>query len=80
MKTNVLKSRLTTREKEILLLILEEHTSQTIADMLNLSVRTIETHRKHIINKTNTKTLIGLFKLAIKAGLMSDFYYQSNGK
>ncbi len=75
-ENKTLKNKLTTREKEILLLVLEEHTSQNIATTLNLSIRTIDTHRKNILRKTNTKTLIGLLKYAIKADLIEDYYYK----
>lgn len=75
MTTSLLKTNFTKREKEILLLILEEHSSQSIADRLKLSIRTVETHRKHILSKTKTKTLVGLVKHAIIAGLVADFYY-----
>ncbi len=71
------KSHITKREKEILLLILEEYSSQSIADKLNLSVRTVETHRKHILKKTTTKTIIGLLKYAIEAELIPGFYHQA---
>jgi DNA-binding CsgD family transcriptional regulator len=71
-----LKDQLTNREKEILALILNEYSSLDIATTLNLSIRTIDTHRKNILRKTNTKTLIGLFKFAVKAGLIEDYLYK----
>ncbi|MBA2611506.1 MAG: helix-turn-helix transcriptional regulator [Bacteroidetes bacterium] len=75
-----LSSGITKREKEILLLILEEHSSQSIADRLQLSIRTVETHRKHILKKTATKTLVGLLKYAIAAELIPGFYHQTGVK
>lgn len=71
-----MKTRLTKREKEILVLVLSENTSQSIASALNLSIRTIETHRKNILRKTNCETLIGLLKFAIKAKLIEDYHYK----
>jgi DNA-binding CsgD family transcriptional regulator len=70
------KTQLTEREKEILKLVLEEFSSDAIASQLNLSIRTIETHRKNILRKTGCKSLIGLFKLSIKAGLVEGYYYK----
>jgi len=70
------KSILTKREEEILILILEEITSSEIAAKLNLSVRTVDTHRKNILRKTNCKTLVGVIKFAIKAGLIEDYHFK----
>jgi len=71
-----LNNPLTNREKEIVLLVFEEHTSQAIASILNVSIRTVDTHRKNILRKTKSKSLIGLFKFAIQSGLIKDYYYQ----
>lgn len=57
--------QLTTRENEILQLILEEKTTTEIARDLNISERTVETHRKNIYLKTGAKSLVGLVKLSI---------------
>ncbi|MBP7810043.1 MAG: response regulator transcription factor [Bacteroidia bacterium] len=72
-----MKTPLTEREIEILKLVLEEFSSEAIASQLNLSIRTIETHRKNIMRKTGCKSLIGVFKLAVKAGLVEGFHYKS---
>jgi len=60
---------LTNREKEVLKLIAEEHTTQEIADKLFLSKHTIESYRKTLISKLKVKNLAGLTKYAIKLGL-----------
>lgn len=60
---------LTSREIEIIKLIMEELSSEEIADKLFISKRTVDTHRKNIIQKTNTKTLVGLLKFAIENNL-----------
>jgi DNA-binding CsgD family transcriptional regulator len=70
------KTRLSEREKEILLLVLNEHSSQSVASILNLSIRTVDTHRKNILRKTGCNTMIGLLKFAIKAGLMEGYSYK----
>lgn len=60
---------LTRREKEILKLIAEEHSNQEIADMLYISLRTVETHRLNITQKLAVKNTAGLVKEAIRRGL-----------
>ncbi len=61
---------LTRREKEILKLIAEEHSNQEIADMLYISLRTVETHRLNLTQKLAVKNTAGLVKEAIKRGLL----------
>ncbi|MGZ3867309.1 MAG: response regulator, partial [Bacteroidia bacterium] len=56
---------LTEREKEILKLICEEFTNPEIAEKLILSVRTIDTHRRNILQKLDVKNTAGLVKYAI---------------
>jgi DNA-binding CsgD family transcriptional regulator len=73
-----LQNILTKREKEILTLIIQEKTSAEMAELFNLSIRTIETHRKNILRKTNSKTFIGIIKFAIKIGLIEDFHFKKN--
>ncbi len=57
---------LTRREVEILELSSEELSSKEIADKLCISIRTVETHRVHIMEKTNSKNFIGCIVFAIK--------------
>jgi DNA-binding NarL/FixJ family response regulator len=64
-------SQLTDREREVLQLMAEGMTSKKIADQLNLSVKTIETHRMKIIEKLNIHTVAELTKYAIREGLTS---------
>jgi DNA-binding NarL/FixJ family response regulator len=61
---------LTPRELEILQLICEELSTAEISQKLYISPRTVETHRKHIIQKTQVKTIVGLIKLAIENKLV----------
>jgi DNA-binding NarL/FixJ family response regulator len=53
---------LTQREKEILQLLSKEYTNEKIATELNISYRTVETHRKNLMHKTNAHNLAGLLK------------------
>lgn len=67
---DIQKSRLTKREIEILLLIIRELSNKEIADKLFISERTVETHRKSILAKTNAKGNLGLYKYAIKHAIV----------
>lgn len=58
--------RLTDRELEILKLISEEYSNARIAETLFISERTVETHRKNMLRKTNNKTIVGLLKYALE--------------
>lgn len=55
---------LTNREIEIIRLIENEHSNKRIADVLFISERTVETHRKNIFRKTGTQSIVGLLKYA----------------
>ncbi len=63
---------LSEREIEILKLIVEELSSEQIAEKLFISKRTIDTHRINILTKTNCKTIVGLIKFAIRNKLILD--------
>ncbi|RZL68980.1 MAG: response regulator transcription factor [Pedobacter sp.] len=71
MKTNInLAAILSNREIEIIKLITQELSNQEIASHLNISKRTVETHRKNIFKKTKVKTVVGLVVLALKNNLI----------
>jgi DNA-binding NarL/FixJ family response regulator len=60
---------LTSRELEILQLIVKEMTSEEIGDKLFISKKTVDNHRTHLLEKTGCKSTIGLVKFAIHNGL-----------
>lgn len=62
--------RLTQREKEILTMIANGHTSNQIAEKLFLSPVTIETHRRNLLTKFKVKNMIELVQLALKHKLL----------
>jgi DNA-binding NarL/FixJ family response regulator len=64
-------ANLTLREKEVLQLVAEGHSSPQIASNLHVSVKTVETHRQNLLTKLNTKGIAGLTKYAIREGLTS---------
>ena len=61
---------LTKREKEVLKNVAEGFTNRDIAAKLEVSVRTIEAHRSHIMEKLKFKNLQELMKFAISKGIV----------
>ena len=61
---------LTNREREVLQLIAEGHTNKNIAHVLKLSVKTVDVHRSHIMDKLNIHDITGLVKYSIRKGLI----------
>ena len=59
---------LTSREVQIVKLILKELTSQEIAHQLFLSAATVETHRRNILHKLDCRNIAGLVKYAMERG------------
>ena len=64
-------AQLTSREREVLVLIAEGQSNKEIADRLGIGVRTIETHRERIMRRLNIHSVAGLTKYAIANGLIS---------
>jgi DNA-binding NarL/FixJ family response regulator len=63
-------SNISPREKEILQLIAEEHTSTEIAGILFISEKTVEKHRASLMEKLNVRNLAGLVRFAVKHRLV----------
>ncbi|MFI6874272.1 response regulator [Streptomyces sp. NPDC050400] len=61
---------ITEREEEILKLVAEGHTSQQIADLLFISVKTVERHRANLLQKLGLKDRLELTRYAIRVGLI----------
>lgn len=64
------KGLLTTRETEVLRLVAKEFNSRQIAEILFISERTVETHRKNILRKSGATNLVGLIKYAYANNLI----------
>jgi two-component system nitrate/nitrite response regulator NarL len=64
------KGTLTSRETEVLRLVAKEFNSRQIAEILFISERTVETHRKNILRKTGATNLVGLIKYAYANNLV----------
>ena len=65
---------LTPREREVLQLLVEGHTTKEVAARLKLSAKTIETHRANIMRRLNLRGMVELTKYAIGEGLISVDY------
>jgi DNA-binding NarL/FixJ family response regulator len=63
-------TELSSREKEILVLISQEFTGNEIAEKTNISLNTVNTHRRNLLSKLNVKNTAGLVKYAIEYGLL----------
>jgi DNA-binding NarL/FixJ family response regulator len=61
---------LTPRELEVLKLIAEAHTSKEIADLLVISIKTVERHRANILEKLGMRDRVELTRYAIRRGLI----------
>jgi two-component system response regulator NreC len=63
-------ANLSSRQIEILKLWGESHTNQEIADRFFISVRTVESHKNHIMQKLNLKSTVDMVKFAIKNNII----------
>jgi DNA-binding NarL/FixJ family response regulator len=62
--------KLTSREKEILALIIKEYTTDEIANELFVSNKTVESHRSNLMQKLGVKNSAGLVRVAFEKGLL----------
>ena len=65
------KDPLTPRQREILQLIAEGQTTKDIARRLNLSIKTVDTHRTQLMDRLGIHDIAGLVRYAIRTGLAS---------
>jgi DNA-binding NarL/FixJ family response regulator len=65
------RTELSVREREVLQLIAEGRSTKDIANSLHISIKTVETHRKNIMEKANLHSVAELTKYAIRHGLTS---------
>jgi DNA-binding NarL/FixJ family response regulator len=61
---------LTPRQREVLQLVAEGHTSKEIAEQLGLSFKTVEAHRAQIMERLGLQDLAGLVRFAVRVGLV----------
>lgn len=62
--------RLSAREQQVLKLVAEGRTNNAIAQIMNVSVKTVEKHRSSVMQKLNVHDMAGLVKIAMKHGLI----------
>jgi DNA-binding NarL/FixJ family response regulator len=58
------------REREILQLLAEGKSNKDISEILNLSIKTVETHRNNIMHKLGIKNVVGLVLYAVRNGII----------
>jgi DNA-binding NarL/FixJ family response regulator len=63
-------TELTSREAELLQLVAEGHVNKQIASELGISIKTVEKHRQHLMEKLNIHDIAGLTRFAISAGII----------
>lgn len=63
--------KLTPRQREILTLMAEGNSTRDIARALKISIKTVETHRAHLMERLKIHDIAGLVRLAIKTGLVT---------
>ena len=63
---------LTPRQREVLQLVAEGHTTREIAELLHLGVKTVETHRTNIMRQLDVHDVVGLVRFAMRHGLLPD--------
>ena len=64
-------TQLTSRQREILQLIAEGNSTKEIANKLNVSIKTVETHRMQLMDRIGIHDVAGLVRYAIRAGIIT---------
>ncbi len=67
---DIIYGKLTTREREVFQLIIEGHKNREIADLLYVSIKTVETHKAHIMDKLNVHSTAKLIRYAMDKDLI----------
>jgi DNA-binding NarL/FixJ family response regulator len=65
-------TRLTPRQRQVLQLIAEGYTTKQIAEKLNISVKTVETHRTQLMEQLEIHNVMGLMRYASQMGLVNN--------
>lgn len=69
-KTSLRAPIVSRREREVLALIVQEHTTQEIAEQLHISLKTVESHRRSLLTKLNVRNTAGLVRVAVENDLV----------
>lgn len=62
--------KLTNREREVLQLLAEGHSNRQVAEILSISVKTVETHKSNLMDKLDIQNITELIKYAIRKGVI----------
>lgn len=62
----------TPRQREVLQLIAEGHTTREIAEILNISVKTAKTHRSELMRRLDLHDVASVVRYAVQIGLVQD--------
>jgi DNA-binding NarL/FixJ family response regulator len=73
-------TELTSREAELLQMIAEGHVNKQIASELGISIKTVEKHRQHLMEKLNIHDIAGLTRFAIAAGIIESSVQSTIGR
>jgi two-component system, NarL family, invasion response regulator UvrY len=63
-------ARLSSREREVLLLVMDSQTSAAIGERLHLSSKTVDTYRSRLMSKLGVEDVVGLVRFAIREGVI----------
>ncbi len=63
------ETSLSKREKEVLRLVVKEYSNKEIADELFISIRTVEAHKRNLLDKTGAKNIAGLVVFALERNI-----------
>lgn len=64
---------LSAREQEVLFFVSKEFTNQEIAERMDISLRTVETHKRNLVKKLRVKNVVGLVRYAIENSYLLDY-------
>jgi len=70
-RTGLQSTALTPRQREVLRMIAEGHSTKDIALTLNISAKTVESHRSQLMDRLNIHDVAGLVRYAIRTGVVS---------
>lgn len=70
-RSSLLAPKISRREKDVLELIVKEHTTQEIAETLFISLKTVESHRRSLLTKLGVRNTAGLVRVALENKLTS---------
>ncbi len=67
----IYQETISNREQEVLRLVAYEHTAQEIAQQLYISVNTVKTHKRNLLDKLAVKNMAGLVRKGFELGLLT---------